>query len=796
MEEFEDQEGVSLDQELVAYLLNYKRIDVLEVLRKPDQTKHYAIYVSIAHVASVNIKLADLIISNPTALLNTNVSTVNQNQLLSSLPPTTGSSSSPLTIKPNAHLRFIAPSTPSTEFPTSNFLNHLTSLSGTIVRTGPIKMLEARRYYQCPRCSHQFVVAVDLESGGHIQLPKICPSGRDKPCTSSSFVHCKDIALYTNFQEVRVQEKSQVIGGGAAPRCIAVLLQDEMADSVIVGEDIEVSGVVIKQWQGVNLFPGARCAVGLAVRALGLSVAKDRRNSTIVDVPPSSRHAFQAFWQTHDASNSSLVGRNKLVASVCPQLHGLFGAKLAALLCLLGGPSGKDREGDGFGGGGLVGPRSNDNNALENYNTAKNIAPGEAREAEAEEEEAPGGSGEGSRGSVHFLLVGDPGTGKSQLQSYVAKLAPRAVMASGNSTSAAGLTAAAIREGGQWSLEAGALVLADGGVCLIDEFDGVKEVDRAAIHEAMEQQTVSVAKAGMTTTLQARTTIFAACNPKHNQRFNPQKPLAHQLAVSGPLLSRFDIVMVLPDPCNPEVDNKVADHILATHQIMNNNSNNCGGNGGGGNRGDNGGGDQYVSPQIVVGHTQMPTSNAPTWSIEHLRQYIYYSKQTFQPALSPAAERVLHGYYAARRAAAGRQGSRTTVRMLESLIRLTQAHARLMHRGERGGGRGRGEAQLQDAVMAVVITEATSSDGGDMLQGPLLISHMATSRGLIGGTAGKVSVTAISNALDRFKATGEFPEDPESEYAVLEEAVLSLVGGGGEGGGRGCRDQQHLLMSL
>jgi DNA helicase MCM9 len=788
-EEFEYKEGVSMDQELVAYLLNYKRNDVLEVLRKPDQTKHYAIYVSIAHVASVNIQLADLIISNPTALLNTNVSTVIQNQLLSSLPPTTASPS-PLTVKPNAHLRFIAPSTPSTEFPTSNSLNHLIALSGTIVRTGPIKMLEARRYYQCPRCSHQFVVAVDLESGGQIQLPKICPSGRDKPCTSSSFVHCKDIALYTNFQEVRIQEKSQVIGGGAAPRCIAVLLQDEMADSVSVGEDIEISGVVIKQWQGVNLFPGARCAVGLAVRALGLSVAKDRRNSTIVDVPPSSIHAFQAFWQTHAASNSSLVGRNKLIASVCPQLHGLFGAKLAALLCLMGGPSCINGEGDDFGGGGLVGPLSNNiiinnnNNALENYNTANIIAPGKARE---EDEDGGGGSGEGSRGSVHLLLVGDPGTGKSQLQSYVAKLAPRAVMASGNSTSAAGLTAAAIREGGQWSLEAGALVLADGGVCLIDEFDGVREADRAAIHEAMEQQTVSIAKAGMTTTLQTRTTIFAACNPKHNQRFNPRKPLAHQLAVSGPLLSRFDIVMVMPDPCDPEVDNKVADHILATHQRVNDdNSNNSGSHGG-----DTGGGDQHFSTQLAVGPTQMPTSNAPTWSVEHLRQYIYYSKQTFQPALSAAAERVLHGYYAARRAAAGRQGSRTTVRMLESLIRLTQAHARLMHRGERGGGRGRGEAQLQDAVMAVVITEATSSDGGDMLQGPLLISHMASSRALIGGTDGVLSVTAISNALDRFKATGEFPEDPEAEYAVLEEAVLSLVGGGGGGG-----DQQHLLTFL
>ena len=156
--------------------------------------------------------------------------------------------------------------------------------------------------------------------------------------------------------------------------------------------------------------------------------------------------------------------------------------------------------------------------------------------------------------------------GKSQLLRAAANLAPRATVTTGCGSTAAGLTAAAVKDGGEWALEAGALVLGDGGLCCIDEFDSMKEQDRAAIHEALEQQTVSVAKAGVVSTLRARTAVFAVTNPKGT--YDRALSLDCNTSLGGPLLSRFDMVLVLPDVQKPEWDAAVADHILAVREVL------------------------------------------------------------------------------------------------------------------------------------------------------------------------------------------------------------------------------------
>ena len=270
--------------------------------------------------------------------------------------------------------------------------------------------------------------------------------------------------------------------------------------------------------------------------------------------------------------------------------------------------------------------------------------------------------------SVLFL-----GTGKSQILRFAAALCPRSVLTTGVGTTSAGLTCAAVREGNDkdFALEAGALVLADKGICCIDEFGCIRKDDQLVIHEALEQQTLSVAKAGIVCKLNCRATVVAVMNPR-NCIYNVQSTLAQNTGLGTPLLSRFDLIFKLVDTSDAARDANVSEYLLQ--------------------RAINGTGFECANS------TRGPANEKVPWSIEKLRAYIAVVKERFHPGLSDSAATLLERHYAKIRSAQS-FAIPITVRFLESLIRLTQAHAKLMYRDE---------ATLDDAVAVLRVMECSA----------------------------------------------------------------------------------------
>ena len=339
------------------------------------------------------------------------------------------------------------------------------------------------------------------------------------------------------------------------------------------------------------------------------------------------------------------------------------------------------------------------------------------------------------RGDIHILIVGDPGIGKSQILKYVSKLAPRSIYTSGKGTTGAGLTAAAVRdELGGWSLEAGALVLGDQGNVCVDELDKMRSEDRSALHEALEQQTVSIAKAGIMATLNSRCSVLAAANPKFG-RFDRFKVLADQIELPPPILSRFDLIWIVEDKPSRKGDSELAQHILNIHQ-----SNTV---------------DYEIEPDL-------------------LRKYIAYARKNINPVLSDEANEVLKNFYVDTRNSSSNAEENTvvpiTARQLEAIIRLAEACAKVKLKEV---------VDKDDAKKAVKLQMASLKDAGvDPETGEIEAD-------IVGGGRPKSERDKLSTLVDEVKLleeeyNGQAPlnvlkSNMEEKHGVSEDKVESLI---------------------
>ncbi|KAM0672416.1 MCM DNA helicase complex subunit mcm6 [Ordospora colligata] len=409
----------------------------------------------------------------------------------------------------------------------SERLGQLISFSGTVTRTTQVRPELISGSFSCKICNS---VIGDVAQEFKYTEPLTCPNHL---CTNrKQWTLDMNKSKFSNWQRVHVQENTEEIPAGSLPRSMDVIVRNELVEKIRAGDKIVMTGYLIVVPDVIQLMMPQSKVVPMQEGEGG--EAKKKRNINIKDL--NHKMVFMCIHADcksteEEFTNEELAIINemkassdlyyKLSQSMFPSIHGHYSIKNAILLMLVGGV-GKKAEG-----------------------------------------------GANLRGDINVLLVGDPGTAKSQFLKQTSAFLPRSVYTSGKSSSAAGLTASVVKDGetGEFTIDAGALMLSDTGVCCIDEFDKMNFKDQVSIHEAMEQQTITISKAGINATLNARSSILAAANPIKG-RYDKKKTLRQNINLSAPVMSRFDLYFVLIDDVNLENDKNVAMHVLNNHASL------------------------------------------------------------------------------------------------------------------------------------------------------------------------------------------------------------------------------------
>lgn len=490
-----------------------------------------------------------------------------------------------------------------------NHLNTLIRVSGVVTRrSGVFPQLKMVKY-DCGRCGAILGPFVqDLNEEIKINACSECEARGPFTVNAAQTV-------YRNYQKITLQEAPGSVPAGRLPRHKEVILLWDLIDSARPGEMIEVTGIYRNNFSYALNMKNGFPVFATIIEAIFISKKEDQ---------------FAEFRLTEDdqkeirrLAEDPLIGL-RIIRSIAPSIYGHHDIKTAIALSLFAG-------------------------------VPKNV-----------QGKHP------IRGDINVLMLGDPGTAKSQFLKYIEKTAHRAVFTTGQGASAVGLTASVRKDPvtREWTLEGGALVLADKGVCLIDEFDKMNDADRTSIHEAMEQQSISISKAGIVTTLQARCAILAAANPTRG-RYNPAIPFSQNVNLTEPILSRFDILCVVKDVVDPVIDEKLAKFVVGSHARS---------------HPSNGNPDSRSSEldDIILDSLQLAddlqTSLNPVEPISQdlLKKYLLYAKTRIRPELSQLDVDKISKLYADLRKESMQSGSiPITVRHIESIVRMAEAHAKM-----------------------------------------------------------------------------------------------------------------------
>jgi replicative DNA helicase Mcm len=553
----------------------------------------------------------------------------------------------------------------------SRNMSKLVMVEGIVVRATPVRPMVQVAAFKCKRCGT--VNHID-QTGQFLKAPAICmlvDCGKDGP-----FEFSQEESTFIDSQDLRLQEKPEDLPPGQLPRVLACkLIGDEIVDVARPGDHVSIVGIV-------RAFAPSLMGMG----KLRTFILQLDANSTEVlgKEPETSPPTPEEEAQIRELSKDPMVHK-KIMSSIAPSIFGNEHLKEAVMYLLFGGVS----------------------RNLPDVNI---------------------------RGEMNALIIGDPGTAKSQMLQYVSRLAPRGLYTSGRGTTAAGLTAAVVREkGGSMSLEAGALVLADKGIACIDEMDKMRPEDRVAIHEAMEQHTVSVAKGGIVATLNARTAVLAAANPSLG-RYEPNRTVAENISLPVTILSRFDLIFVLRDVPNKEADGKMSRHILEMHK-------------------------RGLSPVEVQVDSEL------------LRKYISYAKGV-KPELSEEALNRLSDFYLAMRSASESEGSPVaiTARQLESLVRVSEARARVALRPT---------VTAEDAEAAIAIMKRSLEEVGiDMSSFKVDIDLIMTGRPK--SIRDRLGIV-LSTIMDMERVTGIVERDIlvnelETKHKIPRSEIERMIG--------------------
>ncbi len=510
----------------------------------------------------------------------------------------------------------------------SESVGKLVQVEGIVTRMHPIRSRMVKAVFRHEKCGAEFEWPPGDETvGDRIEKPSICPVCGEG---GGKFILVKEKSRYIDWQKITLQERPEDVPGGQMPRSIEVHLTDDLVDSTRPGDRVTIVGIPrLEQTSSTSPL------YEIYIEANSMRVSEKALEEVTITREDEER--------IKDLARDPWI-RERIIASIAPSIYGHWDLKEAIALLLFGG--------------------------------VPKVMPDGTR----------------IRGDIHVLFVGDPGVAKSQLLQSAARIAPRAVYTSGKGSTAAGLTAAVVRDNktGEFYLEAGALVLADGGIAVIDEIDKMRPEDRVAIHEAMEQQVISISKAGIVARLNARASILAAGNPKFGIYLD-DKTFADNVNLPPTIISRFDLIFVVKDRPGKDRDRMLAKYILEAHSNV-----------------------EKFKPEIDP---------------QLLKKYIIYARRYIRPRLGARAKSLIEEFFVHMRNMALAMNMESdkkttppipiTARQLEAIVRISEAHAKMALKDEVTG---------EDAAEAIRITMAFLSSVGVTESGEIDASIIMTGK--------------------------------------------------------------------